>query len=310
MKKWLLVLVGLIILIITAAHLLIPAKIEITKHVSVKCTQDGALYILKSPGKWNKWWPGLIKNDSSFILNGLSYITDKRNYAGVKLTMHNNGDSVGNNILVLPIGKDSVDIILKTSVVTGNNPFAKIKGYFFAGKYGADLSSILSSLSKFLDKPENIYGFTVTQMRVVDTLLVSTVDTLSHSPTTTEINDMIMGLKKHIAAEGAQETNPPMLNIGRIDSIHFQVRTAIPVDRGILSTNNATFKRMVAGNILVSSEIKGGPYSVAQAYQAMKKYVNDYRYISPAIPFESLVTDRMQEQDTTRWITRIYYPVF
>jgi len=150
MKRWLLIVIGIIILFIAASYLLIPAKIEITKTVSVKCTQDGALYILKSPGKWNKWWAGQVTNDSSFILNDLSYKTDKRNYAGVKLTMYHSGDTVGNNLMVLPIAKDSINIIIKTAVTTGTNPFTKIKGYFFARKYSNDLSSILSSLSKFL----------------------------------------------------------------------------------------------------------------------------------------------------------------
>ena len=30
--------------------------------------------------------------------------------------------------------------------------------------------------------------------------------------------------------------------------------------------------------------------------------------MSPAIPFESLITNRLEEPDTSKWVTKIYYP--
>ena len=38
--------------------------------------------------------------------------------------------------------------------------------------------------------------------------------------------------------------------------------------------------------------------------------MTDNALSSPAIPFESLVTNRMQEPDTSKWVTKIYYPGF
>jgi hypothetical protein len=62
------------------------------------------------------------------------------------------------------------------------------------------------------------------------------------------------------------------------------------------------------GNILIT-EIKGGSASIDKAFKEMENYVSDYRRTPPAIPFQSLVTDRMKEPDTSKWITRIFYPV-
>ena len=37
--------------------------------------------------------------------------------------------------------------------------------------------------------------------------------------------------------------------------------------------------------------------------------MDDYHLTSPAISFQSLVTDRQVEKDSLKWITKIYYPI-
>jgi hypothetical protein len=62
------------------------------------------------------------------------------------------------------------------------------------------------------------------------------------------------------------------------------------------------------GNMLVT-EVKGGQIEVNKASVQLLNYISDYNRTAPAIPFESLVTDRRKEPDSSKWITRIYYPV-
>jgi hypothetical protein len=66
---------------------------------------------------------------------------------------------------------------------------------------------------------------------------------------------------------------------------------------------------MALGNILVG-EVKGGTYTVISGEQNLTNYVNDHKKMSPAIPYQSLVTDRLLEADTSKWVTKLYYPVF
>ena len=73
-------------------------------------------------------------------------------------------------------------------------------------------------------------------------------------------------------------------------------------------TDSFSFKRMVKGWILVS-DIKGGPARINQAIIEMRNFVNDYSKIPIALPFESMVTDRMAEPDTSKWTTRLYFPI-
>ena len=66
---------------------------------------------------------------------------------------------------------------------------------------------------------------------------------------------------------------------------------------------------MVPGKILVA-EVKGGAYTADEALRQLTMYMDDNHLVSPAIPFQSLVTERSKEPDTTKWITKIYFPVF
>ena len=65
---------------------------------------------------------------------------------------------------------------------------------------------------------------------------------------------------------------------------------------------------MLPGTAL-TTEVKGGPAAIRTAFLQLENYITDYQREAPLIPFESLVTDRLHEKDTSRWITRIYYPV-
>jgi hypothetical protein len=49
--------------------------------------------------------------------------------------------------------------------------------------------------------------------------------------------------------------------------------------------------------------------AVDKGMQQLEYYLNEHRLRPPALPFQSLVTDRLVERDTTKWITRLYYPV-
>ena len=66
---------------------------------------------------------------------------------------------------------------------------------------------------------------------------------------------------------------------------------------------------MMLGNILVA-EVKGDNARIDQCEQAMKYYVEDYQKSSPAISFQRLITNRLTEKDSTKWVTTINYPIF
>jgi hypothetical protein len=100
-----------------------------------------------------------------------------------------------------------------------------------------------------------------------------------------------------------------MLHITTSDSLQFTTRVAIPVNKKLPGSGSISYRWMLGGGNILVTEVKGGPYSIRQAFRQLEYYVVDHRRIAPAIPYESLVTDRRSQKDTAQWVTRIYYPV-
>ena len=171
------------------------------------------------------------------------------------------------------------------------------------------LNRILNEIEYFFSKTENIYGSVIEEKLVEDSVLIFT-DTISEGyPSTKFIYSLFGNLRKNILDNSVKETGHPMLNVSTTDSIHYHVKVALPVDKEMPATGNISYKKMMKmGNILVS-EVKGGPYIINQAFKQMELYVTDHERMAPAIPYFSLVTDRMEEADSSKWVTRIYYPV-
>ena len=104
------------------------------------------------------------------------------------------------------------------------------------------------------------------------------------------------------------QTGYPMLNITPLDNGQFQFQVAVPVNKMLADKGTIFSRRMVPGNFMML-EAKGGPKTVDHAMQQLQQYAIDYQRTYMAIPFQVMVTDRLNEQDTTKWVTRIYYPV-
>jgi hypothetical protein len=100
-----------------------------------------------------------------------------------------------------------------------------------------------------------------------------------------------------------------MLNVSTADSIHYLTRVGMPVDRIIPTSKEISLKRMPAGGNMLIVDVKGGTSTMNNALQQVQNFISDYHESAPAIPFFSLITDRRKETDTSKWLTKIYYPV-
>ena len=170
------------------------------------------------------------------------------------------------------------------------------------------MSDILSHLQIFLAKSENIYGIYIHEIISKDSTLIAARVTTTGYPTTPDIYNLIANLRTYIQAEGAKENNFPMLNVKQINDTTFESMVAIPVNKYLKGNDKIFNKRFVPWKVL-TAEVKGGTYTVNHALEQMAIYRNDYQIKAMAIPFASLVTDRIKQPDTLQWITKIYTPV-
>ncbi len=312
MKKWVTVVIVIAGLLLLSAYIFFPKKINSINTTKIGCSINVLDRFVLEEGKWQDWWPGQVLPDSItnkhiYEYNGYRYTIIVRKYNSILVQISQSDLEVIGGIVFLPI-KDSVLAEWKYTLATNSNPINKINLYRVTRNINTDLKDILQSMKRFLESNLKVYGMSVAEVKVKDTILVSTKFSGKNYPTTPEIYKVIDSIKNYISLHNAIETNPPMLNIWR-DSGLYKTTIAIPVNRAISENKVFSMKRMVPGNILVS-EVKGGDYTSTEGLRQLGLYVADNNFSSPAIPFESLVTNRMQEPDTSKWITKIYYPVF
>jgi hypothetical protein len=182
--------------------------------------------------------------------------------------------------------------------------------YFNAGRIKKIVTALTDSLRNYMDKPENVYGFSVKEIKVTDSVLISTRSTFNHYPGEKEVDSMIQLLRKYISSQKAVEKNYPMLNVHLNGDNKYETMVAIATERLLPANGSFSPKLVLKGGNVLEAKFTGGPAGIKKAFEEFENYRLENSFSSPAIPYQLLITDRMKEQDTAKWITKMYYPVF
>jgi effector-binding domain-containing protein len=313
MKKWLLGTFIILILLVISAYIFIPNEIKISGNTLTGCNNKNISFFLHNQRKWALWWPqqqvNKIEADSSFNYNDYHYKLMKPLTHGGEIQLIKKEDKFKISVFLFPVNNDTTAIAWQTGFAASNNPIKRIAQYFEALGIKKNIKMIIESLGQYVNHTKNVYGIDVIKEKVKIDFLVSTKKSFSHYPSTSEVYGMIDNVKNYIARQAAKEKDYPMLNIMALDTIRYEAQVAIPVDKKLPDSNEFSFKWMPRGGNILAAEIKGGIKTVDQSIEQFREYVTDHQLTVMAIPFQSLVTDRRMEPDTSKWITRLYYPV-
>jgi hypothetical protein len=301
------------LILFALVYFLIPGKLTVSSAVSYKANREGVYGFLINDSNWQKWWPGTAsKNDNgtwSFRYDDYTVQIEKIMYGAIPLKIEMNNLSFESLLIIVPFNTDSLGIEISVDINNGTNPFNRIAGYFRAKKVKRMLNNIVTSLQNYTSDLKNIYGINIKKEKVQYQDLVSAKQPFSHYPTTKDIYAIIEKLRNYVNRSGAKELFFPMLNINMIDSINYIAQVGLPVDKNLPEEGNISSKWMLKdGNILVG-DVTGGPKKIEEAIKQIEKYLLDYQRTTIAIPFQMLITDRTKEQDSSKWVTRLYYPV-
>ena len=286
------------IIVLTAViiYFLIPSPLTASGRISFSTSTNGAYATLAKQKNWDQWSP-----ETFFITNRLVNT--------VELKVQNNKTSHPVSILLIPVANDSVTVVWNTTFPVTNNPVSRIRQYAQASVLSNKMNDALNKFQSFVSHNENIYGFHIGESSTKDTLLIATRFTVNSFPSNQLVYTHIDKLRTYATATGANISGPPMLNVSTSDSATFNCMVALPINKKVEGNGPIFFVRMVPGRFL-TSEVKGGPHTIASAHRMMDQYFKDFNRVTMGIPFEYLVTDRLKEPDTTKWITRIYGPVY
>jgi len=310
MKKIILVILAIVLIITTGIYIIIPSSLKITSQVVIDASDVIASKFLIRENGWDKWWPGTKLNDNRFSFNKLQFDIDKITNSAVDLSFQQNGLKFGSSITYMSSADGMVRITWYAQTKSSNNPVQRIADYMEARHIEEQNTRILLHLKSFLENIKNAYGYNIYISKVKDPVLLTSTTTFNSYPDMRHIYKIIQGLREQAKTQGALETNFPMLNVNVNDEKQFETSLAIPINKVINTTGNSFINQMVPGGNLLVADVNGGPNTIKDAFAQVKVFMKDHRLISPAMPFESLITDRLAEPDTSKWKTKIYYPIF
>lgn len=318
MKKFLFLLLLLAVAAVFGIFLLIPSKITISSAVTVRTTDVGAERFVTDDSKWARWWHyGQQTADSStnnqaervFVTNGYTFKQSSRFYKSAEITLQNADRMLVSKMVVVPLAIDSTGIEWKSELSAGNNPYSRLMGYLEAKRIKKTMDEVIGNLKNFLSKTENVYGIQIERNYLKDTLFVSSKQSVHTYPSIKEVYALIGKIKNYIAKNGIQPSGNPIYNVTQMEDNKFQLMAAVPVNHALAETDEFAMKFMVKGSFLIT-EVVGGENAVNTSYHNLLAYFHDYRKTSMAMNFTMLVTDRILQPDSSKWITKLYQPVY
>jgi hypothetical protein len=315
MKKIVLSLVVLSFLSLAAVYVFIPSKLNISGSVQIDCTIDGGFRKLSAIEQWNSWWPfaanqsKIEHSDSVFFFNSDTFHISKISHNSLDLDIMYPGAFLPSQINLIPLPGNHIAVQWSTSILSSANPFKRYQLYRQAVSIKNNMDSILRNLQQYLSKRENVYGLPFREESTKDSILLTFKTETNSYPTTSYVYTIINHLKKASIEKGAVVTGFPMLNITTLTGTSYKVMVALPINKDLNNIKGFFISRLVPGKF-ITAEVKGGEVAVNETLKNIQYYFADYKRTTMAIPFQYLVTDRITEPDSTKWLTKIYAPVY
>jgi hypothetical protein len=301
-KKGLLAALVIVLLLISSVYIFIPFEFNVSATQIVKCNVNAAFRNAGDKGSWEKWWS--TTGDKDF-----SYHIDAKNYPNVEVSLQAGNRVIPGTITALVAGLDDSTLILwKCRLQGGATPWGRIIAYRMALAVQKRMRSALASLGAYLGEPGNAYGIELHGAMLRDSVLMVIEEETVSYPSTEEIYRWVHSIREFVASRGAKETNFPMFHVSRLAQDKYMNMVAIPIDRRIKPEKPIFFRHFVPWKAL-AGEVHGGAFRAEQAMNQLELYVADYHLTAMAMSFQSLVTERDREPDSSRWVTRVIVPV-
>lgn len=137
MKKWLIISLVILALVIAGIYFFIPRKLEISKTAYINVASDVAYRNVSEENKWIDWWPVKTSLENTtdaakpeyFSYNEINYKIIHKSMNAIEILILAPGNSFNSTILTIPLKKDSTALHWKCYIQTGLNPLKKIQYY-------------------------------------------------------------------------------------------------------------------------------------------------------------------------------------
>ena len=270
---------------------------------------DGISRIIVNKKYWGNWWPGTVQNDSTLVFENTELHIDMLLLNGFKAKALNTNIPTSLDLQAIATYNAETALTLNIEFTLSNNPFIKLYQYVLYRSEQKKYEQLFKNLTLSFSNVKRVYGFDIQMGKVPNAYYVSVKTYLDHYPTTEEVYASIDEVRNFIQSKNSKVMNEPIFNVFKEGEKQYLLMVAVASDREIPSEGKFLQKNMMLGNIVVAG-VQGGYDAINKCKEAVQFYVSDFRKVSPAIAFERLITNRLQEKDSSKWVTTINYPVF
>lgn len=310
------ILIGIFLLTLAAIisiYVFIPRRIVIGHEVTADTNDRWAFHYLLHETEWKKWWPSVdtihdAGPDTACHYNDMWFQIDSLYYNALTVRIGLKKDTVNSRMVIIPLVDGNTRVAWQCTLDGAYNPLKRWNHFWEAVAVKENMKSILDSYRNWLSVTKNIYGFEINHGKIIDSMLITQRVYFPAYPDAKQVDSVFRVLSAYVEDQGGTIVGRPMLNIIEDSANLFNTQFALPVSNPLEESGNISNKKMFRGNALVM-KVDGGPYTIQKAYEAAEQYKIDHQMVSPAVPFQSIITDRLAEPDTSKWETIIYYPV-
>lgn len=123
-----------------------------------------------------------------------------------------------------------------------------------------------------------------------------------------ELHRILPQVGQYLAANGFQAVGQPLARYYRYERDGVEMDAGICVTPGAVGSDTVRIKELPGGEVAVGLHL--GPYdTLKRTHDALAAWLSQQGRSPREAPWEVYVTDPMEEPDSSKWRTEIYWPV-
>jgi effector-binding domain-containing protein len=329
LKNVSIILLVLVILLIAIAYLL-PNKVQVQKTSLIHAPTSTVFEQVNNLHNWEKWSPW-FRLDTTMDIKYFG--NAKGEGSGYEWKSENRKVGSGSLVIIASVPEDSIlteleftsnqkiisSILFNSTdsgtMVTwgiefklGKNPFLRYIGLFMKKNIENDFAKGLENLDIYLKSQHLPVDMKIELTTIQSFNYISIRDTVIFNDISTKMGEYFGVLMEYMNRKNLVQTHAPFAIYHSFTNDDADIEVGIGITQPVETKQPIISGKFNASNVVVADYY--GPYNnISKAHELIQTWLaaNNKKMKGP--PYEFYVTDPSSEKDSTKWLTRVYYPV-
>ena len=190
-------------------------------------------------------------------------------------------------------------------------PVEKWFGLFMDKSLGTQFEKGLSNFKKLVEDQPDLTGKSsnIKEIDFKGLVAIAIKGEWPNEKLNSKILKTFFKLSRHLKANNMDITDPPFVIYHTSNKEdHTILECAIPISEKIIELDNMKIIELPASKTIMATHF-GHYNTVKTTSDALQHYINENKIEVTGSRFEIYITDPMQEPDSRKWETKVYYPI-